>query len=382
MRATWRPRAYDLLAESGPASAARRAATLVILLAVAVAAASGMFHTLPELTPGARGIVGWCGATAVVVFALEYLLRLWIAPERDLSARARPTAARLDYARSFLGVVDLLVVLPGILGRAGAIDTVVGDLAGVLALVKLARYLPGLSLVVAVFRKESRPLLAAVTVLLVLLVLASGVMYVLERDAQPTVFTSIPKTMWWGIVTIASVGYGDMTPVTPLGRIFGGMVIMLGIAVFAVPAGLLATGFAAELRKRDFVVTWDAVAGVPLFAGLDARQIADIARLLKPQLAPPRYLIVHRGDAADAMYFILTGEVEVEIATPVRLRSGQFFGEIALLRDTERTATVAAVTECHLLRLDVGDFRRLMSQYPELETAIRKIAESRMPAAR
>jgi voltage-gated potassium channel len=207
-------------------------------------------------------------------------------------------------------------------------------------------------------------------------------MYVLERDTQPTVFTSIPKTMWWGIVTIASVGYGDMTPVTPLGRIFGGMVIMLGIAVFAVPAGLLATGFAAELRKRDFVVTWDAVAKVPLFAGLHARQIADIARLLKPQLVPERYLIVHRGDAADAMYFVISGEVEVEIAMPVRLRSGQFFGEIGLIRDVERTASVTAVTECQLLRLDVGDFRRLMNQYPELEAAIRKIAESRVPAAR
>ena len=382
MGASWPQRTYDLLAEHGPASAARRAATLIILLAVAAAAASGMFDTLSDLAPAVRGLVRWSGAATTVVFIVEYLLRLWIAPEQDSAARARPAAARRAYAASFLGIVDLLVALPGALALAGLVDGIVGDLAALLALVKLARYMPGLSLVVAVFRNESRALLAAVTVLLVLLVLASGVMYVLERDAQPTVFTSIPKTMWWGIVTIASVGYGDMTPVTPLGRIFGGMVIMLGIAVFAVPAGLLATGFAAELRKRDFVVTWDAVAKVPLFAGLDARQIADIARLLKPQLAPPRYLVVHRGDAADAMYFILTGEVEVEIATPVRLRSGQFFGEIALLRDTERTASVTAVTECHLLRLDVGDFRRLMSQYPELETAIRKIAESRMPAAR
>jgi voltage-gated potassium channel len=301
-----------------------------------------------------------------------------MAPERDASART--AAVRLSYALSPLGLVDLLVALPGALAVAGLVDGILGDLAGLLALVKLARYMPGLSLVAAVFRNESRSLLAALTVLLVLLVLASGIMYVLERDAQPTVFTSIPKTMWWGIVTIASVGYGDMTPVTPLGRIFGGMVIMLGIAVFAVPAGLLATGFAAELRKRDFVVTWDAVAKVPLFAGLHARQIADIARLLKPQLVPERYLIVHRGDAADAMYFVIAGEVEVEIATPVRLRSGQFFGEIGLIRDVERTATVTAVTECQLLRLDVGDFRRLMAQYPELETNIRKIAESRMPA--
>jgi voltage-gated potassium channel len=380
MRATPRSRAPDLLAEHGPASAARRAATGIILLAVAAAAASGMFDTLPDLGSGTRAMVRAAGAGAAAVFVLEYLLRLWIAAEQDTGVR--PAVARFAYALSFLGIVDLLVALPAVLSLAGLVGGIVGDLAGLLALVKLARYMHGLPLVAAVFHNESRSLLAALTTLLVLLVLVSGVMYVLERDAQPTVFTSIPKTMWWGIVTIASVGYGDMTPITPLGRLFGGMVIVLGIAVFAVPAGILATGFAAELRKRDFVVTWDAVAKVPLFAGLDARQIADIARLLKPQLAPPRYLIVHRGDAADAMYFILSGEVEVEIATPVRLRSGQFFGEIALLRDTERTASVTAVTECHLLRLDVADFRRLITQYPELEAAIRRIAESRMPAAR
>ncbi len=375
MGASSRQRAYDLLAEHGPASAARRAATLIILLAVAAAAASGMFDTLPDLGSGARTLVRLAGAAATIVFLSEYLLRLWTAAEQN-------SAGRRAYALSFLGIVDLLVALPAALSLAGLVGGIVGDLAGLLALVKLARYMRGLPLVAAVFHNESRSLLAALTTLLVLLVLVSGVMYLLERDAQPTVFTSIPKTMWWGIVTIASVGYGDMTPVTPLGRIFGGIVIVLGIAVFAVPAGLLATGFAAELRKRDFVVTWDAVAKVPLFGGLDARQIADIARLLKPQLAPPRYLIVRRGDVADAMYFIITGEVEVEIAAPVRLRTGQFFGEIALLRDTERTASVTAVTECHLLRLDAGDFRRLMTQYPGLDAAIRKIAESRMPATR
>lgn len=380
MRATPRSRAHDLLAEHGPPTALRRTATGIILLAVAADAASGVFDTLPDLGPGTRLLIHAAAAGAAAVFLLEYLLRLWIAAEQDPGLRQ--SAARRAYALSFLGVIDLLVALPAALSLARLVGGIVGDLAGLLALVKLARYMHGLPLVAAVFRNEARSLLAALTTLLVLLVLVSGVMYVLERDAQPTVFTSIPKAMWWGIVTIASVGYGDMTPVTPLGRLFGGIVIMLGIAVFAVPAGILATGFAAELRKRDFVVTWDAVAKVPLFANLDARQIADIARLLKPQLAPPRYLIVHRGDAADAMYFILSGEVEVEIANPVRLRAGQFFGEIALLRDTERTASVTAVTECHLLRLDVGDFRRLMSQYPDLQAAIRKIAESRMPAAR
>ena len=218
-----------------------------------------------------------------------------------------------------------------------------------LSAVKLARYVAGFGLVAAVFRAERRALFAALVVLGVLLVLSSGVMFVLERDAQPTVFTSIPKTLWWGIVTIASVGYGDMTPVTPLGRIFGGVVILIGIATFAVPAGLLATGFAAELRKRDFVVTWRAVAQVPLFAGLDAHVIAEIARLLRPEIVPPRYAIIRRGDAADAMYFIVTGEVEVELARArCRCATASSSARSRCSTIAARSATVTAVTECHL----------------------------------
>src|SRR6185295_902088 len=130
----------------------------------------------------------------------------------------------------------------------------------------------------------------------------------------------------WGIVTIASVGYGDMTPVTPLGRIFGGMVILLGIAVFAVPAGILATGFAAELRRRDFVVTWQTVAKVPLFATLGASAIAEIAQLLEPRLVAAQSVLVRRGETAHAMYFVMEGEVEVDLQPhAVRLGKGQFF---------------------------------------------------------
>jgi voltage-gated potassium channel len=214
--------------------------------------------------------------------------------------------------------------------------------------------------------------------MLVLLVIASGVMYLLERSAQPTVFSSIPRSLWWGIVTMATVGYGDMTPVTALGRLFGGFVMLLGIAMFAVPAGILATGFATEIRRRDFVVTWNAVARVPLFSGLDATRIAAIARLLKPQIVPERQVVVRRGEPADAMFFIMDGEVEVEIEPPVKLAKGQFFGEVGLLLDTTRNATVAVLSECRLLVLDRADFQRLMAQHPDLKARIETIAAERM----
>jgi voltage-gated potassium channel len=367
MTASARNRIAELIDDRGSAPG-RRIVSAVLLCAVAAALIFGLLETLPDLDDGARLRLRWLGGAAVLVFTVEFLLRLWAAPSRR------------RYILSFLGAVDLLTVLPFWLHvtlRAPPIFVVLGLL---LAAVKLARYVPGFGLVAAVFRAERRALFAALVVLAVLLVLSSGLMFVLEHDAQPTVFTSIPKTMWWGIVTIASVGYGDMTPVTPFGRLFGGVVILIGIATFAVPAGLLATGFAAELKKRDFVVTWRAVAQVPLFAGLDAHVIAEIARLLRPEIMPPRYAIIRRGDAADAMYFIVSGEVEVELSRgAVPLRNGQFFGEIALLYDRARSATVTAVTECHLLVLEVRDFRNLTQRYPEIEAAIRKVAAARQP---
>jgi voltage-gated potassium channel len=143
------------------------------------------------------------------------------------------------------------------------------------SLAKLARFVPGLGLFISVFRNEARSLLAALIVVIVLLILTSGLVFVLEFPVQPQVFASIPHTLWWGIVTIASVGYGDMTPVTPLGRGLAGIFMLLGIAVFAVPAGILAAGFAKELRKLDFMVTWKTVMQMPLFSGLDANVIAE-----------------------------------------------------------------------------------------------------------
>ena len=218
--------------------------------------------------------------------------------------------------------------------------------------------------------------------MVVLLVVESGIMFMLEREAQPELFSSIPHTMWWAIVTMASVGYGDIVPITPLGKMFGGMLMILGIAMFAIPAGILATGFANEIRKRDFVVTWQSVAKVPLFAGLDASRIAEIAGLLKREIVPAHYVVVRRGEPADAMFFIMSGEVEVDVQPhPVRLGRGQYFGEIALLRDTVRTATVTSVSECQLLALEVADFRRLLEAHPDLKAAVMEVAERRMSGA-
>ncbi|MBI4013251.1 MAG: ion transporter [Candidatus Rokubacteria bacterium] len=369
----------QLLDEGEAPPAAARVAKAVLLATIALSVIATVAETMEALAVPHAGFFTAVEALTVAVFALEYALRLRAAPR--IEPASDPRRARLLYVASAFGVIDLLAILPLPLGLLLPIPPDWLRVLRLIRLLKLARYAPALPLFAAVIRTEGRSLLAALMVMGVLLVLNSGVMFALERNVQPQVFASLPHAMWWTIVTMATVGYGDIVPVTPLGKLFGGFVMILGIAMFAVPAGILATGFAVELRKRDFVVTWQTVARVPLFAGLDAARIAEIARLLKREIVPAKYAVVRRGEPADAMFFIMSGEVEVDIApTPRRMGRGQFFGEIALLRDTVRTATVTTVSECELLALDVADFRRLLDAHPNLKASIVQVAEQRLSA--
>ncbi len=361
--------------DGAPARAARLTASFIVL-AILAAAGAAMALTVPNLDPAAERVLSPVEFAAFVAFTAEYLVRLWSAPEAMPHHPAGK--ARLAYALSPLGVIDLLIVASYWVDLAVGLGPDVRAATGLLPLLKLARYLPGLGLVARVFKNEAPALGAAFGTLTVLIVLTGGVMYLLEHKAQPEAFASIPKALWWAVVTMATVGYGDVVPATLFGRLFGSVVILVGIAMVAVPAGIMATGFMEELRKQQFIVTWQAVASLPLFASLDAGRIASIARLLRPQVVPGNSVIVRRGEAADAMYFILDGEVEVEVRPePVRLGKGQYFGEIALIRETRRTATVTAVNPCHLLSLHVHDFRELLEENPDLRAEIARVADER-----
>ena len=379
MANSWRSKVYDALEEGEAGSWARSCVEFFLVAVIMASVAAVALETVESLSLSHASLFAAIEVAAVAVFTLDYALRWWVAPEHDPAGATEPWRARLRYAASAFGTIDLLAVLPFCVDLFLPVHPDWLRVLRLLRLLKVARYAPGLSLFVAVIRNESRPLLAALLVMAVLLVVESGIMFVIEGGAQPKVFASIPHTMWWAIVTMATVGYGDIAPVTALGKMFGGIVMILGIAMFAVPAGILATGFAAEIRRRDFVVTWHTVAKVPLFAGLDASRIAEIAGLLKRELVPAHYVVVRRGEPADAMFFIMSGEVEVDVHLhPVRLGRGQYFGEIALLRDTVRTATVTSVSECQLLALEVADFRRLLEAHPELKGAIMQVAERRL----
>ena len=370
-------RIFHWLDGYGTRGAVTFAISTVFVIAIVACVIAGMAVTVHELPVRWRMVAETVIETTQLLFLVEYILRIFSAPARDAKHRIAPFHARLDYLRSPMGLIDLFALTPGLLRVTGA-EPWFDDVAALFVLLKLARYNPALGLLGTVIRNERKPLMAALVSVFILLVLAAGIVYLLERDAQPKTFSSVPASMWWAVTTMATVGYGDMTPITPFGRLFGGFIMLLGIAMFAVPAGIMASGFATELQRRDRIAGWKTVARLPLFADLEASRIATIARLLQHEFVPKNHVIVQKGAKAVAMYFLTAGTVEVDVEPrPVRLGPGSHFGEIALLRDIDRTATVTSVTDCKLLSLSVPDFRALMAEQPELRARLEETVAAR-----
>jgi voltage-gated potassium channel len=199
-----------------------------------------------------------------------------------------------------------------------------------------------------------------------------------ERGAQPEKFGTIPDAMWWSLVTLGTIGYGDVVPVTPAGKLVAALTILCSFVMVALPVGIIATAFSEQIHRRDFVVTWSMVARVPLFAGLDAAAIAEIMRLLRAQTVAAGEIIARRGEPAHSMYFIAGGKVDIALAgRHIRLGVGHFFGEIAVLRHARRSATVRAVSRTSLLVLDASDFHILMEHDDRIAARVHAVVRER-----
>ncbi|MDE1990894.1 MAG: cyclic nucleotide-binding domain-containing protein [Rhizobiaceae bacterium] len=231
-----------------------------------------------------------------------------------------------------------------------------------------------------VVSNEARNLIGVTSIFGIVLFGAALAAYLAERDVQPDRFGSIPQAMWWAVVTLSTTGYGDEIPISFAGRVIAGLVMMSGIGIFALWAGILATGFYEEVRRQDFVRNWQLVAAVPLFQRLGSAALVEIVRALRPRVVPAGTIICRKGDSGDQMYFIVEGHVSVATPNPVDLGAGNFFGEMALISGDPRSATVSAVTEVSLLSLYSADFQMLSSSNPDIADIIRKTALERQAA--
>ena len=316
---------------------------------------------------------------SVAIFTIEYILRVWSCVEDKDNDYSHPVMGRIKFFLSPMAIIDLLAFLPFYLTAFFAIDLRLLRILRMLRLLKLSRYSPALSIIWAVVTTQRRALTAAFFIVLIGLLFTSSIIFLFEHKIQPEKFSSIPESMWWALATLTTVGYGDVTPVTTGGKLFAGITMVLAIGLAALPIGVIATGFANEIKKSEFIVTWRLIAKIPLFSSLNAEEIASIVDSLGPVLVPPGHKIVKRGDEADAMYIIISGEVEVFVeAKTIKLGPGDFFGETGILKNTIRTADVIAKTECQLLELRKIKFNELARTYPELGDQVKGVMDSRL----
>jgi voltage-gated potassium channel len=188
---------------------------------------------------------------SLVVFSAEYLLRVWsIVDNRWHPEYRRPILGRLRFMVTPLAIIDLLAVAPFWLSMFFPVDLRFLRIMRLLRVLKLTRYSAATNLLFRVLRDEARVIGAAMFILFVLLVVTASATYMAETAAQPEAFGNIPQAMWWAVVTVTTVGYGDIVPITPLGKLLGSVLGVIGVGMVALPAGILASGFSSALHRR------------------------------------------------------------------------------------------------------------------------------------
>jgi voltage-gated potassium channel len=363
-----KPPAFPALAQFVAATSGRNM-TKVAYVAVACGVAMMVLVTVDPAYEAAHHYVD-----ALLWGCLAYFVFEWVVRLRHAVSIGRGSL----YALSGRGLVDAGGAIAVPLAMMLGINHRSAWLLGVFWMFKVVPGIPGLRQLRRVLVVESGPLLSVFLFFLMVLFMASVAEFYLEHDVQPAGFGSVPAALWWAVATLTTTGYGDVVPITPLGRLVAAVVMICGLGVFGLWTGILATGFAAETRRDNFLKTWESVSKVPFFAALGPAAIADVTQMLRTIDLPARTTIIRKGQVGDCMYFIASGEVEVDLpGKKVTLGDGAFFGEMALLGNNLRSANITTTQVSILLVLDLVDFRLLMARHPDLAATIDSEAKRR-----
>lgn len=219
--------------------------TIITLNAVAI-----VLHTVESINRRYDRLFQYFEVFSVMFFTIEYVLRLWAIVEND--RYRHPIWGRLRYIVSWTAIIDLLAIFPfyfTLFATDLAIIRIL-RLFRIFRLFRISRYSHAVRMIQHVASDRKEELVLSVVFILFMLVINSSVMYYIEHPAQPKTFSSIPATMWWGVNAMATVGYGDIHPITGLGKLLGGITAMMGIMLFALPTGILTSGFLEHLRSQ------------------------------------------------------------------------------------------------------------------------------------
>lgn len=344
-------------------------ATLIMLNVIAFS-----IETVPSIHDRHAKFFALFDLISIAIFTIEYSARIWVCTEHPPFQGLSPLRARIKFARSPFMVVDLLAIAPYYLSFIFPIDLRVLRIMRLLRFFKLARFSPAFNTMLRVLAHERSALLGVVIVMLGMIIIAASLLYIVEGHLPGSKYSTVPEAMWWAVATLTTVGYGDVTPVTPLGKFIAGVVMVSGLGFFALPIGIIASGFMEEFRRKEFVVSWGMAARASVFSNLTPEEIADVLTVLKARTAPPGSIIAADGERPGALFMIGSGEVEIRDGDrpeleAVTLGEGNFWGARSLLIG-EQEETAIAKTICDLIVLDEEDFRTLARNRPHLHSRL------------
>ena len=219
--------------------------TIITLNAIAI-----VLHTVPAYNRQYARLFYDFELFSVAFFTVEYALRAWVCVENDRYQHW--FWGRVKYLLSAAAIIDLLAIVPFYVTLFATDLAIVRILRlfRIFRLFRVSRYSHAYRMILQVVRDKKEELILSLTMVGFMLIIISSVMYYVEHPAQPTVFSSIPATMWWGINAMATVGYGDIHPITPFGKLLAGLSAVLGIALFALPTGILVSGFTEHISYQ------------------------------------------------------------------------------------------------------------------------------------
>lgn len=249
MKRTMKQLIYDYLTPFPDDPKLEKAFNAAMLILIALNVLAVIFETVEPLYLKHKTLFDGFEVFSVIIFTVEYILRIWSCTVQE--GYRSPITGRFKFALRPMQLIDVLAILPFYLPFIG-LDLRfirVVRLFRLFRLFKVGRYSQSLATILRVIKAKKEELTITLFTGLVLLIFSSILMYLIEHQAQPDRFSSIPESMWWGAVTLTTVGYGDIYPITTLGKILGVFISILGIGLFALPAGIVASGFTSELQN-------------------------------------------------------------------------------------------------------------------------------------
>jgi voltage-gated potassium channel len=373
---TPRRRLYEILEGDDTRDVITLVVRNVIIFTIVGNVGFAIIETLPRFQTGEHAMFfRIVEAFSFVVFVTEYAARIWVCVEDPRRTELSPLKARLRFLRSPGAIIDLIAILPFFVARVLPVDLRTLALLRLLRIFKLLRYSTGITALFEAIYAERHTLFSCLFVLLVAVITAATMLYLTEGSTQPNAFGSIPLAMWWAIVTLTTVGYGDVVPQTLLGRLIGAATMVMGLIVLALPIAIVATSFAEVIRRRGFVVNWATLARLPLFSGLSSAIIGEVLAVVRAQSFDAGNLILRRGEPASGLYVTAAGDIEIEgPGGRAQHKSGAVFGGPATPEAERSALLVRALTRVRLLMITETDLAVLTGRWPALAARLAEAA--------